>query len=185
MASSAIVVVLGGCGNDSENTSSASAGAANKEGAKRANASDRQASAKAVAPGVPVSKHGDNSIQTWGLEASPAKRGRVRDFVQEYLDARAAKKWDSACDFLAAKQRREHERIGRGADCGKVMALFASRKSSRSLAEAAEIDVFSLRVGGRYAFLIYRQADRKFYATALTREGGRWRIVTVTPNPIY
>ena len=44
--------------------------------------------------------------------------------------------------------------------------------------------MLSFRVGGRYAFLIYRRSDGKVYTTALTREGGAWKIVSVTPNPV-
>ena len=42
-----------------------------------------------AAPGVPVSKGGDNSIQTWGLEASADERAEVTAILQAFLDARA------------------------------------------------------------------------------------------------
>jgi hypothetical protein len=138
---------------------------------------------KSAAPGVPTSKHGDNSIQRWGLEASDVERAAVTATVQRYLDARAAGNWRTVCQLLATKPRREQEQFGGGASCAKAMASFAADASPSTLREEAEIEVLSFRVGGRYAFLIYRRPDGIF-ATALTQEGGAWKLISVTPNPL-
>jgi hypothetical protein len=74
---------------------------------------------KAAAPGVPTSKHGDNSIQTWGLEAADGEREEATATVQRYLDARAAGNWSTVCQLLAAKPRREQEQFGGGASCAQ------------------------------------------------------------------
>ena len=139
---------------------------------------------KAAAPGVPTSKEGDNSIQTWGLEASDAEREAATASVQRYLDARAARNWSTVCGLLAAKPRREQSQFGGGASCAKAMASFAANAEDSVLREEAEIEVLSFRVGKQYAFLIYRRPDRRIYATALAREAGAWRLISVTPNPI-
>lgn len=138
---------------------------------------------KAAAPGVPTSKHGDNSIQTWGLEASDAEREEATATVQRYLVARAAGNWSTVCQLLAAKPRREQEQFGGGASCAQAMASFAADASTTTLREEAEIEILSFRIGDKYAFLIYRRPDGIF-ATALTREGGNWKLISVTPNPI-
>jgi len=138
---------------------------------------------KAAAPGVPTSKEGDNSIQTWGLEASDAEREEASATVQRYLDARAEGNWSTVCQLLAAKPRREQEQFGGGASCAQAMASFAADASPATLREEAEIEVLSFRLGKGYAFLIYRRPDGIF-ATALTRESGAWRLISVTPNPI-
>lgn len=138
---------------------------------------------QAAAPGVPTSKEGDNSIQTWGLEASDAEREEATATLQRYLDARAAGNWSTVCQLLAAKPRREQEQFGGGASCAKAMASFAADASPATLREEAEIEVLSFRVGKKYAFLIYRRPDGIF-ATALTREGGDWKLISVTPNPL-
>lgn len=139
--------------------------------------------AKAAAPGVPTSKHGDNSIQRWGLEASAEERLEASAIVQRYLDARADRDWGTVCALLAAKPRREQSRFAGGASCAEAMASFARNARRSVLREEAEIDVLSFRVGSRYAFLIYRRPDG-LYAMALTREGGEWKLVTVSPNPL-
>lgn len=63
------------------------------------------------------------------------------------------------------------------------MASFAADASTAVLREEAEIEVLSFRVGGGYAFLIYRRSDGVF-ATALTHERDRWKLISATPNPI-
>ena len=139
--------------------------------------------AKAAAPGVPTRPGGDNSIQTYGREGSKAQRAHVSAILQSYLSARVARDWAKVCSLLAAKPRAEQGRFAGGASCAKAMRSFAAGASSALLAEEAEIDVLSFRVGSRYAFVIYRRPDGIF-ATALTREAGRWKLITVTPTPV-
>jgi hypothetical protein len=138
---------------------------------------------KAAAPGVPTSEHGDNSIQTWGVEASDAEREEVTRVVRAYLDARAARRWVAVCSHLAARPRAEQSRYGGGVPCPRAIESFNSQVPDGTLAAEARIGVLSLRVGGKYAFLIYRRTDG-VWATALTPEGGEWKVISVTPNPI-
>ena len=63
------------------------------------------------------------------------------------------------------------------------MASAAIDASNATLRGEAAIAVLSFRIGAHYAFLIYRRPDG-FFATALTRASGRWKLVSVTPNPI-
>jgi hypothetical protein len=170
----ALVLALGGCGEAEEERDGA-------QGRSAPPAAPRPG-AKAPAPGVPTSPGGDNSIQTWGVEAGTAERTRVTAIVRSFLDARAARRWAAVCSHLAVRVRREQERFG-DASCPAAMASFAARARDSVLREEAEIEVLSLRVGRGHAFLIYRRPDG-VWATALTREGGRWKVLTPTPNPI-
>lgn len=158
-------------------------GPSSSQNSSTANLPPPQPGSKVAAPGVPTSKEGDNSIQTWGLEASEAQREAATKAVQSYLNARAARQWARVCHLLAAKPRREQEQFGGGASCAKAMASFAADASPAVLEEEAEIEVLSFRVGDKYTFLIYRRPDGIF-ATALSREGGKWKLISVTPNPI-
>jgi hypothetical protein len=136
---------------------------------------------KAAAPGVPTSKHGDNSIQTWGREAPDTEREAATATVQTYLDARAAGDWAKVCALLAAKSRREQEQFGGGTSCAKAMGSFAADASTAVLEEEAEIEVLSFRIGDKYTFLIYRRPDG-VYANGLVRKAGRWKLLLVTPT---
>jgi hypothetical protein len=143
--------------------------------------------AKAAAPGVPTSKGGDNSIQTWGVEASGDERARLSGFVQGYLDARARGEWARACARLAPEQRRTFARLIRGERgnpaCAEAMGKLAAQVPAGAFIRESKVaDVLSLRIGGGRAFLIYVRPGGKVYATALTREGGAWKVVSVSPT---
>ena len=162
----ALALTLAGCGGGEGETSTTTT-----------------SSSKAAAPGVPTSKEGDNSIQTYGLEASSAERAQATAAVQAYLDARASGNWSKVCSLLTAKPRAEQGQFAGGASCAKAMASFAAHAQTSVLEEEARIAVLSFRVGGKYAFLIYRRPDG-IWATALTREAGNWKLVSVTPAPV-
>jgi hypothetical protein len=147
---------------------------------------------KKAAPGVPVSRGGDNSIQTWGRESSAQERDEVTAILQAFLDARAAADWATACSYLAAEQRAEFESLGNGdkrgnAACAETMRAFAVGVPPSAYDEEAQIDyVLSLRVGEGHAFLIYTRPDTsKIYANALREEDGTWKVVSVGPTVIY
>ncbi len=162
------VLALAGCGGGEHTTTSTLTGL--------------QPGSKGPAPGVPTSREGDNSIQTFGREASSAERAQATASVQAYLDARAAGDWPKVCAHLAAGPRAEQRQLAGGASCASAMESFARGASTATLREEAEIEVLSLRVGVKYAFLIYRRPEG-IYATALTRDGP-WRLLSVTPNPV-
>jgi hypothetical protein len=175
-------VALIGCGTSEE---------AGDSGAARAGLPGQSAAArpdaKAAAPGVPTSRGGDNSIQTWGLEATRTQRIRITAIVDAFLDARARADWRKACDYLAAEQRQTFRRLVKGRvdrpGCAVGMETLATNVPRSAFVHEAEItEVLSLRLGGGRAFLIYARPNAKIYATALSREGGAWKVVSVGPT---
>jgi hypothetical protein len=182
-----LLTACGGGEEDTTATSSSSGGQAAKEAKEERTSTaplpSPQPGAKAAAPGVPTSKQGDNSIQTYGLEAESEERAEATELVHAYLDARAVKDWAKVCSLLAAKPRAEQRRLAKGASCAEAMGVLATGASSAILAEEAEIQVLSFRVGAKYAFLIYRRPDG-VYATALNEEGGAWKVVSVGPAAV-
>lgn len=178
----AAALALGGCGGDDESTPTTggdSTAAADGGSADRA----PEADSKAAAPGVPTSKEGDNSIQTWGVETGGKKRQEAIADVRAYLDARAAREWDVVCPYLAPKARQEYVRIGKGS-CARGMEAFFGEAPERALRAETEIDVLSFRAGGGFGFLIYERPDGKVYATAVEPRGGEWKLISVTPQPL-
>lgn len=162
-----------------------------EEGTPSASRPEPEEGAKAAAPGVPTSKGGDNSVQTYGLEAGSEERAEATAAVQAFLDARVSANWARACSLLAAEQRRMFEQLakrtkeGGSGTCAEIMAAFASGVPASAFAEEANIvDVLSLRVGEEHAFLIYTRPDGNVYATAITREGGGWKIISVGPTQL-
>ncbi len=149
-----------------------------------------QEGSKEAAPGVPTSKQGDNSIQTYGVEAGSQERAEVAATVQEFYDARAARNWSLACSMLAAKPLTEFEQMLKSdksgvAACAETMGALSQQVPTSAFAEEAEIEeVLSLRADDEHAFLIYTRPDGKIYATAVAQESG-WKIVSVGPAEIF
>jgi hypothetical protein len=183
----AIALFASACGDDGQEASSSSTQATTTTTPVKPDSSPQENS-KAAAPGVPTSKQGDNSIQTWGLEASSAERTHLTTVVQAFLDARAEANWARACSYLAAEQRKGFEDVVKKsgtAACAEGMAAFANEVPVSAFAHEAEIlKVLSLRVGGGHAFLIYTRPGGRIYATALGREGSVWKVISVGPTAL-
>jgi hypothetical protein len=115
---------------------------------------------KKPAPGVPLAKGGDNSIQTFGVEAPSADRVEAARVFQAYLDARLAGDWALACSYLSSSMKSQLVQLaGRGdgsADCTEAMRALTQGVSKEALRNAADIRVLSMRVEGGQAFLLYR-----------------------------
>ena len=140
----------------------------------------------AVAPGVPTVRGGDDSIQTYGLEAQSADRVRAARLVEAYLGAQAAGRWASACADLSAVIREKLDLAAKGAPnihvsgCPGALAALLSKTPRATRRRAAQIQVLSLRVKGAQAFVIYRDGEGKPYNLLLRREGAEWKIGSLT-----
>lgn len=179
---------LYGCGSGDRSGSGAEASGQASEETQRAQLAPRPGS-KGPAPGVPTSKGGDNSIQTYGLEASDQDRQRLSALVHAYLDARASENWRKACAALIAEERQMFERMARAMQldppsCAAAEAATTAPHARPILAAEAKIAVLSLRMGPRYAFLIYRRPGEGVFATALGRQGASWKVISVYPTPL-
>jgi hypothetical protein len=132
---------------------------------------------KAVAPGVPLAKGGDNSIQTFGVAAPRRDRLEVAAAAQAYLDARVLGNWDEACSDLAAPTRVQLGKLVDSGTCADAMAALSAGVPKTKLQIAADIEVLSMRVRGNRGFLIYRNGEGTPSAIAIHRErGGEWRV---------
>jgi hypothetical protein len=134
--------------------------------------------------GVPTSREGDNSIQTYGREGNANQRARLSAIVQAYFDARTDRDWRKACFLLAASQRAEYENLSRSGSCAQTMRTLMAQVPDRALAEETQIEVLTLREEGDHAFLIYRRPDHTVYAMPLAREDGKWKVGLVTPTAL-
>jgi hypothetical protein len=211
-----VVLALAGCGGGSDGNTTASGSGSRSQGStatttsqaggKQGGASKPASSAakpldtsnlpspqegsKKAAPGVPVSKGGDNSIQTWGTEASASEREQATSVVRAFLNARADSNWARACSYLAAKPLKEFEGLIKGskkkgnAACAETMKALSRGVPPSAFDDEARIDyVLSLRVDKDTAFLIYtRSGTNKIYATALGYEDGAWKVISVGPT---
>jgi hypothetical protein len=136
---------------------------------------------KDVPAGVPLSKGGDNSIQTFGGEAAGSDRSQATSAAQAYLNARASKQWDTACSYLAGPIKQQLGALlaqakTKSKGCSAAMEAMSTGVSPSALRKAAVIHVLSLRVKGPQAFLIYRDGQGTPSALPMAQEGGTWKV---------
>ncbi|MGN6587352.1 MAG: triose-phosphate isomerase [Solirubrobacterales bacterium] len=130
---------------------------------------------------------GDNIVQTFGREATPAEREKVSKSVQAWLHARAARNWAKDCRYLvgssvksaesAASYMAQHKVSGCAAALG-VMAV-KGQKVSRKYNMAG--GVVSLRLGEGHGYAQYHGNDGKDWIVPVTREAGEWKIAAFDP----
>ncbi len=137
---------------------------------------------KAVAPGVPTVKHGDNSIQTYGVETSSAGRVQAATLVQAYLNARAAGRWTEACSYFSSQMITRLNAFltklkGRGPKgCAGVMKALSAKVPQSVLNKDAKIHVLSMRVQGIQGFIIYKDATGTSSNFPMKLNGGIWKL---------
>lgn len=178
----AAAALLSGCGGDGSDDTSVSS-----NGAEAANGG--RAGSRAAARGVPLAKGGDNSIQTYGVEAPRADRARATAVAKAYLGARANRDWGKACSYLVTLMRAKLAQLakyskGRAAGCAGAMESFAAQTPKAELRAAADIEALSLRVKGPQGFLIYRDDKGEPYDLSLNLLGGDWKVAALTGIPL-
>jgi hypothetical protein len=142
-------------------------------------------------PGVPLAKGGDNSIQTFGVEAPADERVQAARVYQAYLDARADGEWALACSYLSDSMKRQL--VGFGAQargqappgCAEVMRGFTAGVSESALRAATDIHVLSMRAEGEQAFLIYRDSRGTPSQCPMNFEGGAWKVAAITGSALF
>jgi hypothetical protein len=140
-----------------------------------------------VAPGVPTSKGGDNSVQSYGLEADSSERVAAAATVDAYLAAQAAGRWGEACSYLSSTilgrlEDLAQEKGGGAEDCAEAMALFLAKVPKAALRTAADIQVLSMRVQGPNAFVIYKDGEGTPTEIVMASEEGQWKVDALVGN---
>jgi hypothetical protein len=132
---------------------------------------------------------GDNSVQEFGEEASESELRAAARAFHGFLDARAAENWSVACGYLSAEAveliAQASVQAGRteNPDCAASLQLLNGVPRAK-LVEAAEADVGSLRIEGKEAFVIYRDAHGTAYVASMTNESGRWKLDSTSGTPL-
>jgi len=197
------LVAAAGCGGSSSSSTEAGTSAASAAGTQPTTtaqlpASDRaeaEAKVNATKPDlgspseVPQAKGGDNSIQGFGAEASPAERLAAARVLSAYLEAYANGDAKTACALLASGVTQLLERGlstagGSAVSCTQAMARLTSNITAAQRDQVARARVLSLRVGGDRAFAIYRGTGNQFLALPMAKEGGAWRVGAVAGTPL-
>jgi hypothetical protein len=196
-----VALLLTGCGGGGGQESSASSSTAASTNAEsspsggsvsfgkphpRATAAtkaEREAAGRAASFVAPA---GDNSVPTFGTEASAAERGEAEANLRAYLSARAAHDWGRACKLLSAAVVQGYEKLATSqghAGCAKLLPVLAPFKAGEP-ANPLRGALLAFRVKGQNAFaLFYGPPGHQAYIVPMNREAGAWRPTQATAIP--
>lgn len=136
-------------------------------------------------------KGGDDSVRSFGQEATEKEFVAAAVALHNFLDARAEGYWAPACSYLAQSVVELFEKFvsipGQpdGRDCAEILAELTDQAAEEELREeAARADARSLRLKGERAFLIYTDADDAIRAFPMVRRNGRWNVAGIAGMPL-
>jgi hypothetical protein len=170
-----LLVLLAGCGGGGSTTS------ASKEKTVDWSEYPPGPTRQFIVPG------GDNVVQIFGREATPAEREKVSKTVQAWLRARATKNWTRECRYLHAETIKYAESSAsymaqhKVSSCPKALAVMAvkGQKVSRKYNMAG--GVVSLRLGEGHGYAQYHGNDGRDWIIPVTPEHGVLKITTFDP----
>ncbi len=116
-----------------------------------------------------------SSIKAFGSEAEGPEATDITYALLQYLNAKAEGDWPTACARLYSVLRGNLEKEGRG--CSDTYGTLISRIPAASRAEAATIDVASVRRGeNNRAFVIYKTPATLSADMPMYLEGDVWTV---------
>jgi len=116
-----------------------------------------------------------SSIKAFGEESEGEEATDITFALVQYLDAKARGDWATACARIYSVLRANLEKEGRS--CAESYGELMSRSSASSRAEAAKIDVASVRRGeGNRAFVIYKTPDTLSADMPMYLDGEVWTV---------
>jgi hypothetical protein len=164
----------------------ASAAAAERKVERRKRVAHRRLARKAGRAAPFLVAEGDNSIPTYGSEASAPVRGEAERILSGYLRARQAKDWPAACAAISAQVAKQLALLsGQSvkAPCPKAYAALAAQGSAAERADPMLGGLVSLRVERPHAFALFYGPGKQRYMMPLEEEGGGWKVTQIQPVP--
>jgi hypothetical protein len=126
----------------------------------------------------------DNSVPTFGSEASDTVRSGAEADLRAYLTARAAHNWAKACSLLAASVRQGFEKLATSkahAGCAKILPVLAPLRAGVP-ANPLQGSLLAFRIHGANAFaLFFGPRGHQRYMVPMNRESGAWRPTQAAP----
>ena len=129
------------------------------------------------------------NIEEFGSKANGSAAKQLEVALHRYLDARSAGEWQRACSYLETPSRRLVARFAEKSKqvdargCNAGIAIGTKQLSPAERAGLARIDIESVRIEGKRAFVLYRDAEGDRYAMTASREGARWGF-SLSPLPL-
>lgn len=127
----------------------------------------------------------DSPILDFGEESNEAELEEAGKAVQDFYLARSQDDWSTACAQLSRAVLAKIEHLATSAtdladkSCPSFLGAFTSLSAQESR-ESTDVDAGSLREQGDKGFLIYSGAREIVYAMPLGREGGVWKLASLS-----
>jgi hypothetical protein len=169
-----LLAVVGGCGGDS------STGGETDTKPARMYPRVHGASREFLLP------DGDNAVQFFGKEASPAEREEASRVIHAWMRARVAEDWKKDCKYLSAgytKTLTEDAKSvsnGKATTCPQTLAFFGDEASGPS-GNTLTGPVDSLRVRGNRAFAQWHGPHQIDWVLPMRIEDGAWKVESAGP----
>ena len=128
---------------------------------------------------------GDNIVQFFGQEASPAEREAASKAVHAWMKARVAKDWSEDCKYLSRayiKEITNDARFvskGKATNCPQALAFFGPEASGTS-GNTLTGPIDSLRVRAHRAYAQWHGPEED-WILPMREEGGEWKVENATP----
>lgn len=163
----------------------ASALAAERKAERRERAVHRKLARKAGKAAPFLVTEGDNSIPTYGSEASAAQLASAEATLSRYLAARAAGEWGPACVQMSTQVQKQLTLLA-GEKAGHCAAAYA--KLAEQAPASAHVDplvhgLAALRVESPHAFALFYGPGSQQYMVPMEQEGGDWKVSQLEPVP--
>jgi hypothetical protein len=190
-------------GSSGSSSPATSAGPGSSSGAPLTRASARRAEHRAEA--VQAARHraltkkagaaapflvaqGDNSIPTYGSQASGSELSEATASLSSYLQARAAGDWARACSLMSASVAKQVALLGGEAGAGKPSCGIAYAKLSERVPAPQRVSpltggLAALRVEADKAFALFYGPREQQYMMPMVSEGGTWKANQIEPIP--
>jgi hypothetical protein len=170
-----LLVVFGGCGGDS-----GTAGGETEAKPPRIYPSIHGPGREFLIP------DGDNLVQTFGDEASPAEREKASRVIQAWMKTRVAKSWAEDCRYLSRSYstslvKDAHEVTeGKVTSCPQALAYFGPKASGTS-GNTLTGPIDSLRVRGPRAYAQWHGPEEDWVLPMRKEDDGQWRVESASP----
>lgn len=131
----------------------------------------------------------DSALLDFGDEGSEAEREAAAAVVHTFYLDRARGDWQGTCAHLSQNTLAKIERLATTStsladkSCPSFLGEF-TRISVRERRESTIVDAGSLRQQGEHGFLIYYGGQEIVYAMPLSREGGAWKVDSLSSKSL-
>jgi hypothetical protein len=134
----------------------------------------------------PNSQGAEARIEGYGGEATGSSRAAVLAAFHRYLEAIGAGEYSSACANLAGFARHSLGQLageaGSGLHCAAILPEFLTASAGATARQQVAGAVRKVRVQGERAFIVFHAPGARLYQMTMTREGGRWKVATVSAS---